>query len=70
MAKAEWEAQEPKMTGRELARIVDAVDNEGFDYTFRHYSSFKDIEDSEFQILRKAYVDAGDALEKYLTIDV
>jgi hypothetical protein len=46
--------------------VKSCIDNEGFDYCFRSYSDFEGMEDPKFQELRKAYVDAADALEKYI----
>lgn len=43
------------------------VDNEGFDYCFRNYSSFQDIKDEKFHELREAYKKAADELENYIT---
>ena len=42
------------------------MNQEGFHYCFKHYSSFSDIEDQEFHKLRKAYLSAADKLEKYI----
>lgn len=49
---------------RQLQGVRDAV--EGFDYAFRHYSDFKEVVDETFHELRKAYVEAADALDEYL----
>lgn len=49
-----------------LEDVADVVEMEGFDYAFRHYSSFEKVDDKEFHKLRQAYVDAADALENYL----
>ena len=49
-----------------LNYVKSCMDNEGFDYCFRHYSNFKEVNDDEFQNLRKTYVDAAEALEKYI----
>jgi len=57
------------MKARDIMCVVDTIDNEGFDYAFRHYSDFKEIEDVEFHRLRQAYEDAAEALEEYLGID-
>lgn len=50
----------------QLEYVRIKADQEGFDYCFRDYSSFKDIEDEEFHRLRKSYVEAADALDEYL----
>lgn len=49
-----------------LWEVCACVENEGFDYAFRHYSDFREVKDEEFHKLRKAYVDAAQALEDYL----
>ena len=46
--------------------VRSCMDNEGFYYCFRSYSHFTEVKDEEFQKLRQAYVDAADALEKYV----
>lgn len=43
-----------------------AVDNDGLDYAFRSYSSFKHIKDPKFHELREAYVKAANELEDYV----
>lgn len=42
------------------------MENEGFHYCFRHYSDFEEIKDEKFHELRLAYLEAADALEKYI----
>lgn len=54
------------MTNRTLDEVAVCIDQEGFDYCFRDYSFFEDIEDAEFHKLRKAYIIAADALEEYV----
>jgi hypothetical protein len=54
------------MNGPELDSVRAAVDNEGFDYAFRHYSDFEEVKDPTFHRLRKAYVKAAEALDKYV----
>jgi hypothetical protein len=49
-----------------LWEVAACVDNEGFDYAFRHYSDFKEVKDEEFHKLRKAYVEAAEALSEYI----
>jgi len=39
---------------------------EGFDYALRDYSSWDEIRDEEFHLLRKAFVKAANELESYL----
>jgi hypothetical protein len=52
-----------------LREVAACVENEGFDYAFRHYSDFKEVKDVEFHILRQAYVKAAEALAEYLVLD-
>ena len=40
--------------------------DEGFDYCFRHYSSFKEVKDEKFHSLRESYRKIADELEKYV----
>lgn len=54
------------MTEEEAELVWGYIENEGFDYCFRRYSSFKNVKDEKFHELRKAYCEAGDALEEYL----
>lgn len=49
-----------------LQDVRAAIENEGFDYAFRDYSDFAKVKDAEFHRLRKAYVDAANALDNYL----
>ena len=49
-----------------LAEVKACVENEGFDYTFRHYSSFSEVNNKEFHAARKAYIKAAKALEKFI----
>lgn len=55
------------MTGKELDYVRGTIDNEGFDYAFRHYSDFEDeVKDKAFHKLRKAYLKAANELQEYL----
>ena len=49
-----------------LQYVANRVEYEGFDYTFRHCSSFESIQDEEFHRLRKLYIEAAENLENYL----
>ena len=46
--------------------VTDIVDNEGFDYTFVHYSNFDDIENEEFHAAKKEYLKAREKLAKII----
>jgi hypothetical protein len=54
------------LTTEQKAIVSDTVDSEGFDYAFRHYSDFAEIDDPEFHRLRTAYCDAAKALAAYI----
>jgi hypothetical protein len=49
-----------------LEYVADCMECEGFDYCFRFYSHFAEVEDPEFHRLRSAYVNAANALEEYV----
>lgn len=51
----------------DLSEVLYRIDEEGFDYCFRGYSSFTEFKDEEFHRLRQIYIDAADALEEYVT---
>lgn len=55
-----------KMTDEEKALVVGTIDQEGFDYTFRNYTDFRDIKDPQFHRLRKQYLAASNRLLKYI----
>jgi len=57
------------MNAKDAHLIMSCIDNEGFDYTFVHYTDFNEIKDDEFHKLREAYLDAREALREYLGID-
>lgn len=49
-----------------MIEVRQCVEKEGFDYAFRHYSDFSQVKSKEFHALRKAYVKAARALEKFV----
>ena len=49
-----------------LEYVAGCMEYEGFEYCFRSYSLFADVEDTEFHRLRLAYVNAANALEEYI----
>lgn len=54
---------------KELSRWEEVqyrMNNEGFDYCFLNYSSFREIEDKEFHRIRTEYVEASYALRNYI----
>jgi len=42
------------------------MDNEGFHYCFKNYSSFKEVEDEKFHELRRKYLEISHELEEYV----
>ena len=54
------------MIQTERQEVRATLDEEGFDYAFRHYSDFKFVEDKKFHRLRKRYIEAADALDNYI----
>lgn len=54
------------MNDQTLNDVAFSMDQEGFDYCFRGYSYFEEVEDAEFHRLREAYIAAADALESYV----
>lgn len=57
------------MKAADRHQVCDTVEYEGFDYTFRHYSHFPEIKDSEFHTLRVAYVKAAADLAEYIGLE-
>lgn len=50
----------------DLQMVQYRMSAEGFDYCFRKYSSFEEVEDPKFHELRLAYIKAADEIEKYV----
>ncbi len=46
--------------------VLAKMRDEGFDYCFRHYSSFEEVEDEKFHSLRESYVKIAEELEEYV----
>jgi len=42
------------------------MNQEGFHYCFKHYSSFKEIKDEKFHELREKYLEVAKELEEYI----
>lgn len=51
----------------EFESVRIRIESEGFDYCFKHYSSFPSIEDSEFHELRERYLKSSKQLEDYVS---
>lgn len=54
------------MRQQDAESIMSIIETEGFDNTFNHYTTFRDIGDHRFHELRQAYVDASQQLKDYL----
>ena len=57
------------MTEKELENweaVRYRMDNEGIDYCFESYSSFKEIEDEEFHKLRLEFLDSMKKIREYV----
>ncbi len=54
------------MQTEEAEYLQSKIEHEGFDYTFKHYSNFSEIEDKKFHQLRLAFLEAYKNLEEYI----
>ena len=54
------------MSKKEKLEVCEAVDRNGFEYTFVHGYAFDHIKDSNFQALVKEYVAMHEALSQYI----
>ncbi len=46
--------------------IIEIINAEGFHNAFNHYSSYRDINNTRFHDLRKAYITASKDLQDYI----
>lgn len=61
-----------KLKGAKMfRRIRDLVENEGFDYYFRHYTSYEgeNFDDPELKELWQAYTYAAERLSEYCGLE-
>lgn len=58
------------MTKKQKSEIASIIDNEGFDYTFVHYSSFKEVKDKKFHELIEKFLSARKDLGDYLELEL
>ncbi len=63
------EIESADISEKDKRYLCEKIDSEGFDYTFIHYSSFKDIDDPQFHALRKAYIEAHNKLAQYIGLN-
>ena len=54
------------MKASDAESVLAVINAEGFDNAFNHYSSYRDINDTKFHDLRKAYIAASKELKEYL----
>lgn len=54
------------MKASDAESVLSMINTEGFDHTFNHLSTFRDIGDHKFHELRKAYVAASKELMDYV----
>lgn len=57
------------MTNKDKDYVRSVIEAEGFDYAFRHYSTFDKINNGPFHKLRRAYVEAAKNLADFLEVD-
>jgi hypothetical protein len=50
----------------EIEMVRYRMENEGFHYCFKHYSSFKEVQDEKFHELRRKYLEVSHELEEYV----
>lgn len=54
------------MEDTDFTYLLARMNQEGFDYCFRKYSSFKEFTDPNFHKLRLEYIEAANRLEEYI----
>jgi len=54
------------MRQQDAESIMSIIETEGFDNTFNHYTTFRDISDHRFHELRRSYINASQQLKDYL----
>lgn len=55
---------------KNLAKVIEDIECEGFDYALTSYDNYKNVECEEFQILYKAFLEARDKLANFLGVDI
>jgi hypothetical protein len=50
----------------EIEMVRYRMENEGFHYCFKHYSSFKEVQDEKFHELRRKYLEVSHELDEYV----
>jgi hypothetical protein len=54
------------MTKKELGKVSDVIETEGFEYGFLEYSDFEEVKDTAFHEKRLAFIKAYNELKEYL----
>lgn len=54
------------MHDNDFTDLRSRINQEGFDYCFRKYSSFKEFTDPQFHKLRLEYIESANRLENYI----
>lgn len=54
------------MKASDAESVLSMINTEGFDHTFNHLTTFRDIGDHKFHELRKAYIAASKELMSYV----
>lgn len=49
-----------------IAKLIEDIECEGFDYALVHYDDYSDIPNDDFQRLYRNYLSARDELVKFL----
>lgn len=49
-----------------IVDVINAINNEGFEYAFIHYADYSDVPQEEFQEKYRAYMKAHRELKEYL----
>lgn len=55
------------MKATDAESVLSMINTEGFDHTFNHLTTFRDIGDHKFHELRKAYIAASKELMDYVS---
>lgn len=58
------------MNGKEIKKIQEDVECEGFAYAFMNYSDYPEVKDDKFHELRTKFLKSAQDLADYLGVDV
>jgi len=51
---------------KEIEFLLSKINSEGFDYCFEHYSTWDEIKDKKFHLLKRHYLTAKKELKEYI----